>query len=208
MPSLPQQLLELVNKTPGLTDREITNHLRGMSAPPQPVNIAARALASRGQLVRKRREDGLIGNFSMIGVNVSCKRLTSSEPTRSDTQEQSEDKLKHLVRDWLVSKGWDVEVAWARDRGIDIRAFREGKRWIIEVKGIGSLPAMRVNYFLSILGETLQRMDDPDSKYSICLPDVQQFRNLWARLPRLAKRRMQITALFVAVTGEVTEVSE
>ena len=88
-----------------------------------------------------------------------------------------------------------------------IRAFREGERWIIEVKGISSLPAMRVNYFLAILGETLQRMDDPDSK-SICLPNVQQFRNLWARLPRLAKRRTQITALFVAVTGEVAEVFE
>ena len=37
---------------------------------------------------------------------------------------------------------------------------------------------MRVNYLISMLGETLQRMDDPDAKYSIAIPDVQQFREL------------------------------
>jgi len=29
---------------------------------------------------------------------------------------------------------------------------------------------MRVNYFLGVLGETLQRMDDAQAKYSIALP--------------------------------------
>jgi len=65
-----------------------------------------------------------------------------------------------------------------------------------------------VNYFIGILGETLQRMNDPASKYSIALPDVQQFRRLWDRLPRLAKQRTQITALFVNADGQVIEVAE
>jgi hypothetical protein len=207
MSSLPQELLQFVRKSPGLTDREITDALRGKSAPQQPINIAARSLANRGQLVRKKRADGLIGNYLTDGSARSAE-VRNTEPKKADLADQSEDKLKHWVRDWLVSDGWHVEVAWARDRGIDVRAFRDGKRWIIEVKGIGSLPAMRVNYFLSILGETLQRMDDPASKYSICLPDVPQFRNLWSRLPTLAKRRTEITALFVDSSGRVTQVSE
>ncbi len=65
---------------------------------------------------------------------------------------------------------------------------------------------MRVNYFLSILGELLQRMDDPDARYSIALPDMQQFRRLWQRLPQLAKARTTISALFVSPSGKVEEV--
>ena len=62
---------------------------------------------------------------------------------------------------------------------------------------------MRVNYFLAILGETLQRMSDPDANYSIALPDMPQFHGLWERLPMLAKERTKITALFVTRSGEV-----
>ena len=208
MSSLPQELLQLVQRSPGLTDREVTDVLRGKSAPQQPVNVAARALAKRGQLLRKKREDGLIGNFPLDGPAIQVVVLKKPAPEKAGLLDQSEDKLKHWLREWLVADGWEVEVAWARDRGIDIRAVRNGKKWIIEVKGIGSLPAMRVNYFLSILGETLQRMDDPNSKYSICVPDVPQFRKLWARLPTLAKQRTEITALFVDPSGRVAEVAE
>jgi hypothetical protein len=123
-------------------------------------------------------------------------------------QDLSEDRLKHHLREWFRSNGWEAEVAWGREHGIDIKAVRDGKKWVVEVKGIGSRPEMRVNYFIGILGETLQRMDDSASKYSISLPDVPQFRRLWDRLPRLAKQRTQITALFVSVNGQVTEVAE
>ena len=54
-----------------------------------------------------------------------------------------------------------------------------------------------VNYFLAVLGETLQRMDDRDARYSIAFPDMPQYRRLWGRLPELAKRRTRITALLV-----------
>jgi hypothetical protein len=206
MPSLPEELLQLVAKSPGLTDREITDALRGRSAPQQPINIAARALANRGQLLRKRRADGLIGNFASDRTAALLATPVNAEPDKAALADQSEDKLKHWVRDWLVSGGWQVEVAWAKQRGIDISADRDGKRWIIEVKGIGSRPEMRVNYFIGMLGETLQRMQDPAAKYSICVPDAPQFRNLWSRLPQLAKQRTGITALFVDVSGKVSEV--
>jgi hypothetical protein len=64
---------------------------------------------------------------------------------------------------------------------------------------------MRVNYFLAVLGELLQRMDDGSAKYSIALPDLQQFRNLWLRLPRLAKQKTGISCLFVDSRGNIQE---
>ncbi len=66
---------------------------------------------------------------------------------------------------------------------------------------------MRVNYFLGVLGELLQRMTDPAAKYSIALPDLPQFRRLWDRLPELAKQRTGISALFVSESGRVDEVA-
>lgn len=66
---------------------------------------------------------------------------------------------------------------------------------------------MRVNYFLAILGETLQRMDDPAARHSIAFPDRQQYRRLWDRLPALAKRRTGITMLLVAEDGSIEQKS-
>ena len=62
---------------------------------------------------------------------------------------------------------------------------------------------MRVNYFLAILGETLQRMSNEDSAYSIALPDMPQYRRLWDRLPTLAKRRTDISIILVSHNGRV-----
>src|SRR5439155_16872040 len=90
----------------------------------------------------------------------------------------------------------------------DVDAFKEGHRWIIEAKGTGSRDQMRVNYFLAVLGEILQRMIDPQAKYSIALPDYRQFRNLWTHLAELAKSRTGITILFVDSEGNVNEVGD
>ncbi len=92
--------------------------------------------------------------------------------------------------------------AWAKQPGVDIKAEREGRSWFIEVKGIGSRPQMRVNYFLCVLDELLRRMKSPDAKYSIAVPDVRQFRNLWRNLPAEAKAQTRITCLF---GGEVVQ---
>jgi len=103
--------------------------------------------------------------------------------------------------------GWKTQVACGKTHGIDIDALKERKRWIIEVKGCGSRDAMRVNYFLAILGERLQRMDDTNAKYSIALPDIKQYRNLWSKLPSLAKERTGISILFVIENKGIEEVN-
>jgi len=63
---------------------------------------------------------------------------------------------------------------------------------------------MRHNYFLGILGETLQRMDDKNVRYSIAFPDMPVYRGLWMRLPSLAKQRTGIDMLLVTEDGQVT----
>jgi len=206
MPTLPERILALLQHTPGLTDREIATQLSGRSAPQQPVNIAARSLAKRGHLLRAKRPDGLIGNYpSEKGAVLPTRIRQSSE--KHDPNALSEDALKKALEGWLSSAGWTTEIAWGRKHGVDVRATRRNETWLFEVKGIGSLSAMRVNYFIGILGETLQRMKDPAAKHSIALPDVPQFRGLWNRLPALAKKRTEITMLFVSASGSVTELS-
>lgn len=210
--TLAGQVLDLLGGTPGLTDREITNTLRGKSAPQQPINITARQLAKRGLLFRRKREDGLIGNYlpDTSGSPHQAAPLSISHRDHHVTHEDvfAEDRLKAVLEQWLAADGWSTEIAWAKQRGVDIHARRSEERWLIEVKGIGSRPEMRVNYFIGILGETLQRMDDPAAKYSIALPDVPQFRNLWKRLPQLAKKRTGISVLFVSAEGKVIELED
>lgn len=135
---------------------------------------------------------------------------TKDEVKRAITKGQSlelgkthQSILKRHLKTWLEDQGWKVKVAWAKTRGVGVEATKAGKRWIIQVKDIGSLQPMRVNYFIGMLGETLQRMDDPHAAYSIALPEHPQFRGLWNRLPELAKNRTQITMLFVAPNGRV-----
>ncbi len=117
----------------------------------------------------------------------------------------SEDEAKESLRHWLVSQEWTVRVAWGHAHGIDVEAEKDGRRWVIEVKGSGSRPQMRRNYFFVLLGDILQRMDDPAAKYSIAFPDLAAYRALWARLPALAKERAGISLLLVSAGGEVEE---
>jgi hypothetical protein len=115
----------------------------------------------------------------------------------------TEDEVKEAIARWLRSDGWMVAVHPGKEHGVDIEACRAGEPWRIEVKGPGSRGAMRVNYFLSALGEILQRMDDPAARHSIAFPDMEQFRSLWERLPPLARERASITALFVRADGTI-----
>jgi hypothetical protein len=113
------------------------------------------------------------------------------EPSRAQKRRRrgglvSEDEAKRHVAAWLEGLGWNVAIAWGYTRKIDIRAEKGNGRWLIEVKGGDSLPAMRVNYFLAIFGEIPQRMDDPSARYSIALPSLREFKRLCERNIRAA----------------------
>ena len=108
-----------------------------------------------------------------------------------ENENLSEDELKKILKNHLEQEGWKVEVAWGNKKGVDINAYRNNKRWIIEAKGCGSRSAMRVNYFISVLGELLQRMNDDNAIYSIALPNMNQYKKLWEKLPNLAKQKIR-----------------
>lgn len=194
-----ERIIRLLQEESGLSDREITDIIKGKAEPQQSVNQACRSLAQQGYIIRRKRSDGRIGNYLVD----SKPQLQQAKPATPDPL--SEDAIKAVLEEWLARRGWQAETAWGRARGVDIEAHKSGKRWLIEVKGRGSLPAMRVNYFLAILGEMLQRMDDPDADYSIALPDLPQYRGLWERLPELAKARTGITLLVVNKEGIVRQ---
>jgi hypothetical protein len=209
MGSLADKILGVISKQPGITDRWLAAAVFGPGTPQQRVNGECRLLADRGLLNRTKRPDGLIGNFVRLGTAIPTTKIISPEPPNqltpppSNQPFMSEDELKKILEGWLIEQGWKVEIAWARTPGIDLHARRNDQRWIIEAKGQGTLAPMRVNYFLGALGETLQRMDDPKAAYSIAFPDLQQFSNLWSRLPKLSRERTKISALFVQHDGGV-----
>lgn len=202
--NLKQRILELLSKSDGLSDRELTDRLIGPKEPPQTVNQAARGLADARRLSRKPRPDGKLGNF--ISPAPMPAQDLPLEKGASTAGEMSEDEVKKALRAWLEADGWACEVKWGQVQGTDIDAVKAGARHVIEAKGCGSLGAMRHNYFLAVLGEILQRMGDEQAKYSIAFPDMRQFRRLWQRLPALVKKRLGLTALFVAADWTVEEV--
>ena len=73
MPSLRKQIIELLNKTPGLTDREITNTLRGSESLQQSINQTCRNLKERGEIERRIESDGLIRNYNTDSAIISLK---------------------------------------------------------------------------------------------------------------------------------------
>jgi hypothetical protein len=207
-PTLKDRILDLLKTRPGLTDREIADILQGRHAGQQAVNPATRQLAANGRIVRQRRRDGLFRNYLPGTETADLTEHVPEQPGDSKLVAEdamSEDEVKEALEAWLTADGWHVTVMFGHDRGIDVDARRDKSRWIIEAKGAGKYDPMRVNYFLGALGELLRRMDDPDARYSIALPDLAQCRRLWDRLPELAKQRMRLSALFVDRAGQVQE---
>ena len=204
MKDLMEQFLYVVATCPGLTDREITDRLLGRQARVQAVKHAAHLLEKKGKIRRHRRRDGLVGNFFEGESTIRPGAIPPSlrEPG-GPALNMTEEEVKRRIRKWLEDSGWVVRVIEGKPRDGGVEARRGDDRWIIEAKGSGSRNPVKNTYFLTVLGETLQKMDDPGARYSIALPDTAKFRKLWEKLPELAKSRMGITALFVGENGTV-----
>lgn len=194
-------LVELKNGP--MSDRELADKLLGVRAPQQSINQMCRQLSEKGFITRTAPPIKNIYAKAEYTPPLAKIEHTPPEEQIESAPPLSEEAIKKILNDHLMEQGWQTEVAWGGTHGIDIDARRSPERWIIEVKGSGSLNPMRVNYFLGILGELLQRMDEPTARYSIALPDLQQFRNLWSRLPDLAKQRTTIDAIFVSGDGTI-----
>lgn len=200
-----KSIIQTVKNNPGLSDRELLDAFKGRWKSPQYINQYCRFLASRGLILRKKRADGIIGNWLAGEANFEQKR--EAIISRNETGLLSDKRLKQILEAYLSSLGWKAKIAWGHKNGIDIDASYGQRQWIIEVKGAEKNNLAPVNSFVSILGQILRRMDDPACKYSIAFPDIEQYRRLWERLPPLAKNKTGITALFVNPSGDVTEIS-
>lgn len=203
MSVLEKDIIRLLEHNPGLSDKELAEAIQGRKSSIQYINQNCRRLESQEILIRKKREDGLLGNW--LNHNLHAQRLLSEVELETRAVEISEKKIKQFLGKFLESNGWNFEIAWGTEPGVDIDARRGSERWIIQVKGSGAFQPAALNNFLSVLGEIVQRMDDPNCKYSVALPDLEHFRRLWSRLPGLSRARMSITALFVNLEGRVIE---
>jgi hypothetical protein len=203
--ALEKDIVRLLEQNPGLSDKELAEAIQGHKSSIQYINQNCRELASQGVIIRKMRDDGILGNWLNDSHNVQTLLLQVEEESKA--MDISEKKIKQILGKYLTSNGWDCEIDWGVTPHVDIEAKRGIERWVIQVKGSGSFNPESLNNFLSVLGEIAQRMDDPGCKYSIALPDLEQFRRLWERLPELAKSRMKITALFVNLNGNAIEES-
>ena len=157
----------------------------------------------------------MVADGSLIRSSPGRFRLTRhrdrpfEEPAGSSVEVSdrvNEDAVKRAVAATLEADGWTVDVRWGRDRGIDPDARRGSERLVVEAKGEAVARHQQVNYFLSALGEFVQRMSDPAARYTLALPDHPQYRGLVQRLPTLARQRLQLEVLFVDSSGQVTSV--
>ena len=168
----------------------------------QAVNQAERRLEAQGRLRRFTGPDGKIVNAlpDSPAQQPSEPRPPSVVLGGRDHGWITEDEVKKAVRAHLTARGFDVAVAWGRVRGIDIDARHpDGRRYLIEAKAeVGKNGPQQVNYFVGMLGELVQRMDDVQASYGIALPDNRQYRGLVNRLPALAKERLRLAVFWVS----------
>ena len=168
----------------------------------QAVNQAARRLEAQGRLRRFTGPDE-----KTINALPDSPAQQPSEPTPpsvvlggSDHSRITEDEVKEAVRAHLTARGFEVAVAWGRVRGIDIDARHpDGRRYLIEAKAeVGKNGPQQVDYFVGMLGELVQPMDDVQASYGIALPGNRQYRGLVNRLPALAKEWLGLAVFWVS----------
>jgi hypothetical protein len=110
-----------------------------------------------------------------------------------------EDEVKKAISAKLKAEGWVVnKTALGQMHGVDIEAIKRPNEIIlIEAKGEGSLNPMRVNYFLMVIGEIVQRMDSAHKQYGIGLPAHKQYINLIEKLPLWIKQQLRLKIFLI-----------
>jgi hypothetical protein len=199
--TLAERILDAIRYAP--LDDDVLARRLGVSQR-QSVNQTARRLEAQGRLRRLMGPDGKIVNALSDSETSPGPAVTQVRPTtRARPDRITEDEVKLAVRDHLALQGYAVKVAWDRTRVIDLDARHpNGSRHVIEAKAeTGTSGAQQVNYFIGMLGELLQRMDDERATYGIALPLNRQYRGLVDRLPRLARDRIGLNVFWVERTA-------
>lgn len=175
----------------------------------QHVNIVARGMSQRGEIRRYKGGDGLIQN-ALVRGGVSPSPEPAIEPVSGPSVAPTllpEDVVKRALEAWLRGRGWQVDVAWGRSHGIDLEAHRGDDRLLVEAKGEAVLQPQQTNYFLSAIGELVQRSSDPNAIYALAFPDNRVYRGLVQRLPNRS-REVLIHAVFFISAADGAECVE
>lgn len=113
----------------------------------------------------------------------------------------TEETVKEAVGAFLRNRGYTVAIGKKRERGPDMRATKEGVKLIVEAKGEGSRNEMFNNFFLQVLGETLQRMSEQAAEYGIALPAHRKFVRLVEELSDNVRYILRLNFYFVRPSG-------
>lgn len=112
-----------------------------------------------------------------------------------------EETVKVCVADFLRSRGYTVSVGKKRERGPDMRASKEGQKIILEAKGEGSRREIFNNFFVSILGEMLQRTAELAAEYGIALPAHRKYARLIEELSDNTRFILRLNFYLVRPSG-------
>jgi biotin operon repressor len=208
-PTWEERILEVLSASSEPLDDDTLASMLGASRR-QTINQVCRRLEAQGMTTRRAGTAGKIVNTLALTASSTAPRPQTPLPsvpvqqTSRETKLLTEDSIKAAVKNHLETAGWNVTVAWGRERGVDIEAHRGTEHLYLEAKGEASNPPQQVNYFLSALGELVQRLRDPSARYGLALPDHPQYRRLVERLSHLAWERLNLIVMLVDRQDEKT----
>lgn len=114
-----ERILRLLEHGDGLTDREITDQLEGHSALQQPINQLCHRMEDQKILVRRRRADGLIGNYlvrkgqSAVQTPLKKETLHTKQEPRVQSKTSLQKPGKTLQK--IISLGFEQVGRWFWD---------------------------------------------------------------------------------------------
>jgi hypothetical protein len=229
MSSVSQQIIALLESSSGLTDREIAERLLGKGAAQQPINQAARMLERQGAIQRKKRPDGLIGNYfinSPLPVSATAPKNISTSQLETDVTKDWfwEGNVVDCLAQFLVTKDWQIVSkanTHSKERGVDIHAAKSKTVLLIEAKGFPSTsyrdpkrsseakPTNPNNqaqqwYSHALLKVMRLQTEYPQAIVALGLPDFPRYRKLFEET-QTGLQKLGIVLLATSEDGDVSE---
>ena len=143
-----ERIIQELTNFPGLDDDELAKHL---NKDRHHINKCCHEMTNKGIIQRKKnpaKNDKICNYLKNDTVIHPIEKQAPTQAHPACSVKLQEEDIKHIINARLIADGWKTTVAWKYSHGVDIEAVKDGKRWLIEVKGPGSRNEMRVNYFI------------------------------------------------------------
>ncbi|MCB3515930.1 hypothetical protein [Klebsiella sp. 2019SCSN059] len=121
-------------------------------------------------------------------------KLSHEFPNESFIQEQLEE--------YFIQLGYSV----VPEKPIDLKCVHRtnNETWIIEVKGRTTQIGLD---FKTCLGQLLMRMDNPEYKYAIAMPDIIGYHQQINKVPKTVLKQLNLYWFLISQDGMVTLIS-